>query len=951
MNKPDLTPDDFSAFFWDVHHQKPFPWQQRLTTKVLHQGTWPKVIDLPTGVGKTAVLDTAVFAIAARPAISPRRIVFVIDRRIVVDQVYERAQRIRDRVKAGNTPTLQRVRERLRELSDGEPLGVAALRGGIPKTHHPDPTQRYAKAIPIDDEWTHHPDQPWVIVSTVDQFGSRLLFRGYGVRPGMRPIHAGLAGNDCLVVLDEVHLSVPFAETLSQVAALKSGIALKSGMLSRRFGVVEMSATPSDTECEPFTLNPPADLDGCEELRRRVKAFKQAKLVPVRNQKALPAAVLKLIKPMAKLKTGDDIRSVGVVVNRVRTAREIHQKLEEAGYTSYLITGRMRPLDRVDALESIAPIVDPDCKTPPDELTVIVATQAIEVGADFNFDALITECAAVDSLRQRFGRLDRRGSYFARTGKAAKAWIIGPKSVVEVKKPDPIYGDSTRETWAELKRRAEASLLDVGPLDLRDFPGPASAPKAQAPLLLKTYMDVWVQTNPEPIVQPSVEWFLHGIDLDGATSPDVSILWRWDRSAETLHLVPPRQAEFLQVPIDAAKSWLAGGEEVDVADVARAESTQASVSSHASDHSSSKWMRWEGFGKDPESIDIKEIRPGDVLIVDPSKGGLNGGTWDPASTEPVTDLGDAAQVAHGRRVTLRLDRRLPGTPSPPSPADESEADSPVRERMRQWLDALEDRPPWIAEAINRLNDDFEITAVGVDDGAVGDSYYVLVERHAQKTVVDASTMDGSDESGSFTGTGVTLDRHLNGVGDRVMRIAERLGLAPELVKDLRLAGRLHDLGKVDRRFQAQLVGGDPVELEMLDEPLAKSKSLPGARQVRSYPAGMRHEVASVAMIESNAEVLSAAYDKDLVLHLVGTHHGWSRPLPPIIEDPAPQALAHQFDGHVLEANSNLVESSLALDMADRFWRLIERYGYYGLAWLEAILRLADHRQSEEEAQT
>ena len=114
----ELTSDDFSAFFRDVHGHPPFPWQCRLTAQVLDREVWPRVIDLPTGTGKTAVLDTAVFAMAARRATSPRRIVFVIDRRIVVDQVCQRAQRIRDRVAAGETPILHRVRERLHALSD-----------------------------------------------------------------------------------------------------------------------------------------------------------------------------------------------------------------------------------------------------------------------------------------------------------------------------------------------------------------------------------------------------------------------------------------------------------------------------------------------------------------------------------------------------------------------------------------------------------------------------------------------------------------------------------------------------------------------------------------------------------------------------------------------------------------------------------------------------------------
>ncbi len=451
-------------------------------------------------------------------------------------------------------------------------------------------------------------------------------------------------------------------------------------------------------------------------------------------------------------------------------------------------------------------------------------------------------------------------------------------------------------------------------------------------------------------MQPSVEWFLHG--LDQYRVADVSILWRWDRTAETLRLVPPRPAEFLQVPLDAAKSWFAGTSEVEIADVAQAASDQdeAAPSGNAA---TADCVRWEGFGKDAEHIGVNEIRPGDILIVHPRRGGLKAGTWDPSSTEPVADLGDAAQMAYGRRATLRLDPQLPGIDAPPSPADETEADAPTRERIARWLGErlanMKDQPNWFCNAVKRLSAGFDFTLVDPDDRTPDAGYYILTEQQAGKRIVDAATMDGSDEAGSLIGTGVTLRRHLDGVGDRAGRIAERLGLATEFADDLRLAGRLHDLGKVDRRFQAQLVGGDPVALEMLEEPLAKS--LPGVSRVWRYPRGMRHEVASVAMIESNPDILGAAHDKDLVRHLVGTHHGWGRPLPPIIEDPEPQRLQYKFDRQALAANSDLADTSLALDMADRFWRLVERYGYHGLAWLEAILRLADHRQSAEEART
>ena len=119
-----------------------------------------------------------------------------------------------------------------------------------------------------------------------------------------------------------------------------------------------MGDAPPRTTALPsaFQLDPAADLRDCLGLRRRLEARKEAELVAARNHDALP--VLKIATSIARPMAAP-ARSVGVVVNRVRAARGIHRKWDAAGYRSFLLTGRMRPLARTDVLARIAPSFDP----------------------------------------------------------------------------------------------------------------------------------------------------------------------------------------------------------------------------------------------------------------------------------------------------------------------------------------------------------------------------------------------------------------------------------------------------------------------------------------------------------------------------------------------------------------------------------------------------------------
>ncbi len=215
--------------------------------------------------------------------------------------------------------------------------------------------------------------------------------------------------------------------------------------------------------------------------------------------------------------------------------------------------------------------------------------------------------------------------------------------------------------------------------------------------------------------------------------------------------------------------------------------------------------------------------------------------------------------------------------------------------------------------------------------------------------IDAVTTE--DDTSSAT-VSVALDNHAEGVAKLADQYAVCFGLSESLRLALTKAARWHDLGKADHRFQAWLHNGNAQVARLAPRLLAKSGGIPqGARQreqarARSrYPRGARHELVSVRLAEDLLDRLEASVDRDLVLHLIACHHGHARPLAPVVDDTDPVDVHLAFDGADLSAPSATPLHQLDSGVPERFWSLVRRYGWWRLAWLEALLRLADHRQS------
>src|SRR5271157_4455835 len=126
MSQKPMSETDFTAAFHALTGSAPFPWQEALFARFT-AGDPPPSCNLPTGLGKTSVIPIWLIALATNPAKVPRRLVYVVNRRTVVDQATDEAMKIRERLRDAWMLT-----DQLRVLctdSKDQPLAISTLRG------------------------------------------------------------------------------------------------------------------------------------------------------------------------------------------------------------------------------------------------------------------------------------------------------------------------------------------------------------------------------------------------------------------------------------------------------------------------------------------------------------------------------------------------------------------------------------------------------------------------------------------------------------------------------------------------------------------------------------------------------------------------------------------------------------------------------------------------------
>jgi CRISPR-associated endonuclease/helicase Cas3 len=879
---------------------EPLHWQRRLFAEFCH-GRVPGLCDLPTGMGKTSVIHLWWIALQQqmeerREDRLPTRLVYVVDRRTVVDQATAIAETIRENLQAEN--------------DENAPLSVSTLRGQFADNR----------------EWTISPSRPAIIIGTVDMIGSRLLFSGYRSSFKMRPLDAGLLGQDILLVLDEAHLSEPFAKLIRDLS--------DKGRFQRGQGkpmrVMRMSATASGDDpdwADRFKLEP-RDLEGTAETNPIVKRYKAKKWLHIEE---VPAAeVRRNIVDAATDLAGINSRVVVFVrspddATKIAADLKVGLKKRAAEEAVEVLTGTMRGLERDELLQKkvLKRFLDgeerPENRTAK-EPAILVCTSAGEVGFDLNADHMVCDAAPLDSLIQRLGRVNRRGHADA----TIRMFVAKPDGKQTEKprgkgKKDTLESATAHavEYLRRWRKREADGVLDASPRAIhkleravqihklkRQVPAEqlreAFAPKPETVDLTDILLDAWSMTTiakPMPGRPPVAAW-LRGIEDGG---PETTIAWRTELDLPGFEQIDPDDIEewfdahrilpheVLSVPTGKAKDWMLKRWEA----LPEERREEAGERLCFIDRAGFQPIRLKGLIDELERNQTGSLANAQIVLpasfggIERGKGLLDEGKPEPPKEEAVP--GDLRKVS--------------------DVADDVPADRRAFRGRRTVFDGAPENE-WLTRE--------------PESGAGGMAQFALnlpSDDDGQRQLVSFTPKRSRLEFGT---TRQALSDHVGLVEHHAYRITGGLPAAEEteIREAVKLAAAWHDCGKDRDIWQraARRKQGEP--------PVGKSGGSMG-RLARGY----RHEFGSLREFIAQYEGKVASGVSDLAAHLIAAHHGRARP---------------HFPKGGFDPDAPAVSPHLSVEVIRRFARLQRKYGYWRLAYLENLLRCADAAASAED---
>jgi CRISPR-associated endonuclease/helicase Cas3 len=589
--------DRFRAYF---HHAtaggSAYPYQERLATD---GPTKSQLLNVPTGLGKTAA---AVLSWVWRRRFSPenvrtktpRRLVYCLPMRVLVEQTHSESVRWLDRLGllAGRatweTPHDGELPTRTAGLCDYTPDSSDTREPGWAGNNGVNGSDRIAVHLLMGGEertdWALWPERDALLVGTQDMLLSRALNRGYASRRPRWPIEFGMLNSDCLWVFDEVQLLGPGLATGLQLEAFhkencfapdKPGVSwYMSATASRRMLMTRGWRDGAADKRPPdfvFELSSGERSDTTGVLGQRRLATKKLVSELARNldEADAPQRILdrhqQMVTSLRDAPAGIPRRTL-IICNTVKRAMGIHAALRDAleedtnGHVSpdlVLLHSRYRPADRARQQDRLKAIKSPDAGQ------IVVATQVVEAGVDMSSAILWTEVAPLPSIVQRLGRLNRAGEFGhnaeCRFGWSPVAILIGiPLPALSARPNQDDREKHERDTsnayLPYVRRDCEAaqvvlsSLADASPANLEIQLRPNLEETLQPPnysLQRHELLDFFDTDSNLSLGYTDVSPFVRGIDPE----TDLYLVWReWDGDAPPFDFDIGRQ-EICQVPI------------------------------------------------------------------------------------------------------------------------------------------------------------------------------------------------------------------------------------------------------------------------------------------------------------------------------------------------------------------------------------------------------------------